>query len=502
MSSLGYQAIYHIFNEQPGTVCERAFLPDPDEMKLYEKSGDTLVSIESERPLSDFDVIAFSVSFEPDFINIPRIMKLARIPVISSERDESLPLVIGGGAALFINPEPVADFFDIIAIGEGEKIVPELTRLLMGCSSRPRNEIMEAASSIDGAYIPSADHKIPVKRVCSPPDTPPQCSVIITDETEFGNMYLVEVSRGCPRGCRFCVAGFAWQPFRQHPVAGLKASCLEGLKHRKTIGLVGAAVSDHPDIEELCEFIVDNGGSPSLSSLRIDRITPSLLKLLAKSGHRTLSLAPEGPSQRMRDLVRKNLNALQVVEAAGMVASSGILNLRLYFIIGLPGETDQDLDEMVSLVSDVRERFVAQSKVHGRLGEITLSVNPFIPKPFTPLQWAPFCPLTELKKKAAFLEKRLRPFSNVRLKMEDLHGALLQALISKGDRHISTLIIKMSEGINLRKASRIMGINPEEIASKRQSIDSRLPWEVICMPERERLLNEYTAAMKVAGVEP
>ncbi len=495
MSSLGFQTVYRLFNEQPGVSCERSFLPGRDESALYEKSGETLVSLESERPLTDFDVVAFSVSFEPDYINIPKILRLARIPTRASERDNTAPLVIGGGAALFINPEPVAFIFDLIAIGEGEPVVPLLAEFLQNNSGTPRKQLLHKASTIEFLYLPHIQQNQPVSRACAMPETPPACSSLLTEETEFGNMFLIEVSRGCPRGCRFCVAGFVWQPFRQQPIELLKASILEGLKHKKIIGLVGAAVSDHRNIEELCNFIVEHGGSPSLSSLRADRLSAQLLEILAKSGHRTVSLAPEGGSQRMRDLVRKNLTSSQIIDAAEMVAKAGILNLKLYFIIGLPTETDEDLEEMVELVVKIRDRFIDQARSHKRLGEITLSVNPFIPKPFTPLQWAGFCPLAELKRKVSLLDKRFRALSNVRMKVEELHGALLQALLSRGDRGLEPLIIKMSEGSNLRKASKLCNINAEKLATTNLSLASTLPWEVIQGAERSYLELEYKKAL-------
>jgi len=390
-------------------VCERAFLPDKDELAEYGKSGTTLLSLESGRPLSDFDVIAFSISFEPDFINIPRILRLARIPEMTSERDGSCPLLIAGGAACFINPEPVALLFDLFAIGEGETLIPSLTALLCSSLGEQRSELLAAAAELPGIYVPTMAVARAVRRVTAATDAPPSCSVVLTDDTEFSNMYLVEVSRGCPRGCRFCAAGFVWQPFRQQRLERLKQVCAEGLKLRSTIGLVGAAVSDHADIEELSRFIVDKGGKVSLSSLRLDRLTSGLLHLLVKSGHKTVSLAPEGGSQRMRDLIRKNLTECQILDAVQMVAEAGILNLKLYFIIGLPGETDDDLQELLNLTAAIQSRVVEQARAHKRLGEITLSVNPFIPKPFTPLQWAGMCPLPELKRKVLLLENSCVP---------------------------------------------------------------------------------------------
>lgn len=496
MSSLGFQTVYKLFNDQPDLVCERAFLPDRDELDAYLKSGDTLVSLENERPLSDFDLVAFSISFEPDFVNIPRILKLARIPSCAADRTGADPLVIAGGAAFLINPEPAAEFFDLIAFGEGEALIPPLAALCVQHVAASREMLLQELGRLAGSYLPAAGHGTAVQRITAPAAAPPACSVLLTDETEFGNMFLVEVSRGCPRGCRFCAAGFVYQPFRQQPLELLKAAVLEGLQHRKTIGLVGAAVSDHRSIEALCNFIVEQGGSPSLSSLRVDRLTPHMLELLAKSGHRTISLAPEGGSQRMRDLIRKNLTADQILDAAEAVARAGILNLRLYFIIGLPGENDQDLEELVKLTAAIKERVVEQARRHKRLGEITLSVNPFIPKPFTPLQWAGMCPLEELKRKVAWLEKRIRPLANLRLKVEDLHGCVLQALLSRGGRELTPLLLQMAEGLNLRKAAKLCGIDVEACVTRTYAPDEKLVWEVAPVADRERLLTEYQAAMK------
>ena len=500
MSSLGFQAVYQLFNDQPDVVCERAFLPDKDELAEYGKSGTTLLSLESGRPLSDFDVIAFSISFEPDFINIPRILRLARIPEMTSERDGSCPLLIAGGAACFINPEPVALLFDLFAIGEGETLIPSLTALLCSSLGEQRSELLAAAAELPGIYVPTMAVARAVRRVTAATDVPPSCSVVLTDDTEFSNMYLVEVSRGCPRGCRFCAAGFVWQPFRQQRLERLKQVCAEGLKLRSTIGLVGAAVSDHADIEELSRFIVDKGGKVSLSSLRLDRLTSGLLHLLVKSGHKTVSLAPEGGSQRMRDLIRKNLTERQILDAVQMVAEAGILNLKLYFIIGLPGETDDDLQELLNLTAAIQSRVVEQARAHKRLGEITLSVNPFIPKPFTPLQWAGMCPLPELKRKVLLLEKQLRPIANVRLKVEELQGCVLQALLSRGGRELTQLIRMMADGLNLRKAARALGLDTEARVTETLPLDARLPWDVLYTTDGERLKAEYREAMQVIGV--
>ncbi|MDY0301056.1 MAG: radical SAM protein [Trichlorobacter sp.] len=502
MSSLGFQTVYQLFNQQPDVYCERAFLPEKTELDRYDKSGETLLSLESGRPLTDFDLVAFSISFEPDFINIPLILKLARIPLLASERGGESPLLIAGGAACFLNPEPIADFFDIFALGEGEALIPKLCNLLLSGATDEWQKLLDAIGSLPGFYLPALPRSLPCKRISASLDTLPSCSALLTDETEFGNMFLVEVSRGCPRGCRFCAAGFVWQPFRWQPLEKLKEVCLHGLQYRKTIGLVGAAVSDHPQIVELCRFIIDNNGVPSLSSLRVDRIDPQLLELLFASGCKTISLAPEGGSQRMRDMIRKNLTEKQILEAVEMVADAGILNLRLYLIIGLPGETDEDLAELVSLASKVQAAVVEKARQHKRLGEITLSVNPFIPKPFTPLQWAGMASEHELKQKVSYLEKAVRKIPNLRLKVEELQGAVLQALLSRGGRQLVPLIQVMSGGVKLRKAAKQCSIDFTTEVTKTLPVDGQLPWDSIESADKNLLLAEYAKAMELIGVKP
>lgn len=518
MGSLGFQTIYRLLSDYDHLQCERAFLPDRDDLDEHRRSGFPLVSLETQRPLADFDIIAFSTSFEPDYLNIPAILSLGRIPLYAAERSQSNPLIIAGGAAFFINPEPVADFLDAICIGEGEDIIPGLVAALLSPrQDETRQALLASLTAIPGIYVPSLYRPqfrqglpvgcesepgapFPVARVSACLEQHlPSSSQILSDGIEFGDMFLLEVSRGCPRGCRFCSSGFIYGAFRQQPYEHLRSLVDEGLQHRSKIGLVGAAVSDYAQIGRLCRYIVDKGARVSVSSLRIDRIDADMLDALIASGHKTISLAPEGGSQRLRDLIRKNLTETQILDACESLISRDILNLKLYVIIGLPTETERDLDELVRLVSAIRERVIERARANKRLGEITLSVNPFIPKPFTPFQWCGMEVLPSLERKVKFLENSLRPLSNVRLKVESLRESYLQALLSRGDRRLAPLLVAMAEGANLKKAAKGCGIDTDWYVQREIGAAEYQPWDVIAAAENDHLRSEYERA--VAGVE-
>ncbi|WP_129127307.1 radical SAM protein [Geomonas oryzae] len=511
MSNLGFQAVYAMLNALPGVTCDRAFLPEREELEEMERTRETLLSLETERPLSSFDLIAFSISFESDYLNLPVIFRLSGIDPFSAKRSPLQPLVMAGGAALFLNPEPIAPFLDLVCVGEAEPILPGLFEVLQR-GAESRRVLLAEASALPGVYVPSlyepeydGPRQVALKvapgapeKVCRlwdpDPESRPTATVLHTEATEFSGMHLVELSRGCPRACRFCAAGFIYLPYRTRSPELVRREVMQGVGEGRKVGLVAAAVSDYAGIGDLCCDIVAAGGKFSVSSFRIDHLDGRMIEALKASGQKSVALAPEGGSQRLRDLVKKGIDEEQILAACDMLISHDILNLKLYFIIGLPSETQEDLEELVALTVKIRERVLAAAKANRRLGEIQLSVNPFIPKPFTPFQWCAMEPVKSLEKKWKFLQKALGRLSNVKLQMESPREAYQQALLSRGDRRLAELLIEADRLRNWKEALRETELDCDGYVHREVPLDEMLPWDFIEGGDTGRLKREYLKA--------
>ncbi len=469
MGNLGFQTVYGIFDKHPGVVCERAFLPDEDQRAFVPRGA--LRTLESNALVRDCDIIAFSLSFEADYWHVVRLLDLIGIPCGRRERHGCEPLVIAGGPAVFLNPEPLAEFVDLFLIGEAEEMLPEFLEVFARTARRTRVRdhgfraalLEEAATSVAGTYVPeffepvydgerlrAVEHTGPgpatvERRLIWDLDAVEARTQVLSEEAVFGDMVLVEASRGCQWGCRFCAAGYMYRPIRTRSVDGLQASVREALTFRDTVGLVGAEMASVPGVEAAADLASDLGGRVSPSSLKADCITPRLASALARGRNRSATVAPEAGSERMRRVINKNLSESDILRAADLLVGEGVRDLKLYFMVGLPTETTEDVDAIAALTAQVRARLGDVDRSRHRVSRITVSVNPFVPKPWTPFQWEPMQPIPELKRKFAHLRRALSAVGNVRLDADSPREAYFQTLLSRGDRRVAGVLRAISD---------------------------------------------------------
>jgi radical SAM superfamily enzyme YgiQ (UPF0313 family) len=511
VSSLGFQLVYSLLNAFDDVVCERVFLPEANER---------LRSFESGRLVSDFPLIFYSISFEHDYVNLARLLLAAKIPLFADQRQDELitsvnPLVIGGGVATFMNPEPIAPFTDLFLLGEAEGMLPALFSFLdKYLATTSRSDLLFllqqklAGAYVPGLYMPTYDDAsgkqigvrhcgaVPgrISKVIVSQTTKAAHSELLSPKAEFANLYVTELGRGCSRGCRFCAAGFIYRPPRLWDADAV----IKGLEERgasvKRIGLLGMEMADEDELKSLSAYLLSSGCSLSFSSLRADRISGALLKLLGASNLKSVAIAPDGASERLRRVINKNLTEQDILFAAERLVEAGIFKLKLYLMIGLPGETFDDLQEMIELIKKVKERMLPYGKSRGRLCEISLSVNSFTPKPWTPFQFHTFAGLEldshatgsaklaikSLKEKIAFLKKGLGKEANVRIHHDKPENVLFQAVLSKGDRRLAQVLATMAEeGIPWKQAMRRYDLNPELYAISQSGEDDFFPWHIV-----------------------
>ncbi len=525
MSNLGFQSIYGFLNDYEDIFCERAFLPEPDVLTRYVSTGTPLCSYESRTAVSEFDIVAFSVSFENDYLNILRILDIARIPLKAEERKTCTPLVILGGAVTTINPEPLAMFFDLCIIGDGEDVFADMLQTYRDAvGSQSKRTLLARLAHTPGVYVPSLydivyHHSGRVKRIHANAPAPetvtprpildldrhPAYSRILTDSTEFGQMFLLQVNRGCCYSCRFCHTGYTQKPLRHLSRETALHLVRQGVQKRQKIGLVGAAIAEYPHLHALCDAILSQGGTISASSLRISTLShsPSLLEAVLRSGQKTVTLAPEAGTERLRNMLRKPLPDSLLYDMVDRLSQELVLNLKLYFLVGVPTETEEDLDGIIEMCRQCRQHMLKPAQKRGRMGTITVSVNPFVPKPFTPLQWCAMETETQIKRKLQRIKRGLARIGNIEVIHESPKGAVWQGILARGDRRLGQVLqlAYLYQG-NWKKALRELSYSPQFFVHRCRECEETFPWRHLHVGlSYERLLDEYQQ-MKAQASRP
>ena len=519
MSNLGLHIIYDLLNKRSDTACERVFLPERKSLERYENTRTPLMSVENQLPLQQFAMIAFVLSFEMDYFNVVKMLELGKIRVRAAERGDMDPLVIAGGPCATFNPEPLSAVIDAFVIGEGEVIMPALMDVFYQARGEglSRAEMLQRLAQVPGVYVPSLyEHRygedgrllaiapnkdVPAKvsrQWLQDLDAYPAHTVVRTENTEF-NFYLIETARGCGRHCRFCMAGYCFRRPRNRSLSVVTREVKDALQYKKRIGLMGAAISDYPEINELCKDILGEGLSMSVASFRADSVTRELVDSLAESGLKTLTMAPEAGSSRMRAIINKGIEEEHLFNAMDMGLAAGIRHFRLYIMIGLPFEQDEDVEAIVDLAGRLKDYM----EEHGSKGTLTLSVNPFIPKPFTPFQWLPMADKKYVEKAAKTLTQGLRKRKNIIVGVESPKEAYIQGVLARGDRQVGEALLLACENGGSKAFKRAMkecGLAMDDYLYREREADELFPWESLDMGFTREYI--YQEMKKAAELKP
>ena len=514
MSNLGFLRAYELINLSGTATGDRAFLQD-------DLSGG-IISIESRKRLINYDLIFFSLSYENDFINILRILDAENIPFLSAERNESFPLVMAGGVIAFLNPEPVAPLFDIMFIGEAEAILPDFLKNAAGygggrnIKNGKKGFIETAGKNIGGIYAPcaydfifDAEKPAAVKKILVRPGFPEKVkkmgapagsafsySPITTKFAELSGVSMMEIERGCKRGCRFCSAGYIYLPLREPSTADI-LKAVESLGENEKAGFVGLGTMDSKNIGKIMGFSLNSKKSFSLSSVRFDCLDENNLGMISEAGIKTVTLGIETGSARLKKLINKDIGNAEIIAVLKNIIGKGIMNIKAYFRFGLPFEENSDLNETIELFKNIREQFIASSRANKTIGSLTASFGPFVPKAWTPLQWENFEDTAVLKRKAGYILSALKNLPNLNVRISSADAAWTEAFFARGSRlSLKILIHAYKNGISLKKAITACGYGVNDFIRKPE-LDELLPWDIIDQGVTKKYLaGEYERGVK------
>ena len=529
MSNLGLMILYDILNREEGILAERVYAPWIDMEEAMRRAGIPLYSLESRRPLADFDIIGFSLQYELNYTNVLNMLDLAGLSPLAAERGDADPLIIGGGSGTY-NAEPLADFFDLFVIGEGEEVLLELVRAYREFRASKADFLREAAK-IEGIYAPSLydvryhdDGTVAVveplvpeararvrKRVVE--TLPPAPTKFVMPYIDvIHDRAMIEIQRGCTQGCRFCQAGFIYRPLRERPLDEVLQTVEDIVQETgyEEVALVSLSSSDHSQIEPLVRRLTTDYQHPplavSLPSLRTDSFSVELAEMFQGRRKTGLTFAPEAGSQRLRDVINKNVAEEDLLRTAEAAYSSGWRRIKLYFMVGLPTETLEDVAAIVDLVKKVR----AIGRRHQRKRtQVNVSLGTFVPKPFTPFQWLPLVDEATLEERQALLQRGLRG-PGISFSWHDPRTTLLEAALSRGDRRLGQVIHRawqwgakfdawdelLDEDLWWR-AFADAGLDPNFYARRERALNEVLPWDHIDVGVRkEFLVEEYQRSLR------
>ncbi|HTY40545.1 MAG TPA: radical SAM protein [Thermoanaerobaculia bacterium] len=452
MSNLGFQWVHRLFNRVPDLACERFFFEE----------GEPAATFETGTPLSEFGLLAWSLSWEMDIVNILRTLDAAGIPRRRERRDERHPLLLVGGDIARMNPAALSPFVDVFALGDGERLVPRIAELLQ--AGLDRAAFLDAAAALPGFFVPgvqgaraeaAAEGRVVVQQPMSRKEIGPAFEVphttILTPRTELADKLLIEISRGCTEMCRFCWAAYAMAPVKQYPAASILEAARRARPLTDRVGLIATAVCDHPEIATILAGLAELGYHIALSSIKIDAIDDRILEVLVRQGERALAIAPEAGNEGLRRFINKKVSDAMLDEKARLVFARGFTRLKLYLQVGLPSETDADVADIVGLVARLHEIAVDEGRRLGRVAEIVPSVNAFIPKPHTPYEDEALHDEGELQEKLAFLQRELPKIPNVVFRGMPVGEAVWEAFLARVDESGADILEEAAAGTPVRR---------------------------------------------------